>query len=183
MKQVLESLKKKEAEIKESIDSCKTVWVKSFFEGKMQGIQESIKVIEESLKTGKPSEEAKKEEGPYGGTPTLMDSLPIGTKFHVCNGHWDGEIVERNGTKYVFISEDNMINLSKCPDYKLDINIKSVYTNKEELDKELKEKRKELSELRIKASPLNRQIYLLECVIEELNEERMKFRKQDCNTI
>ncbi|MCU5282349.1 hypothetical protein OCA22_28780 [Bacillus cereus] len=144
----------------------------------MKGIQEAIKVIEESLEKEIKSEGTKIEEGPYGGTPTIMSTLPVGTKFHVCNGHWNGEIVEKVGVKYILISGDNMLNISKYPDYKCDINIKSVYTNNEELNKELKEKRKELSELRIKASPLNRQIYLLECVIDELNEERMKYKRR-----
>lgn len=181
MKEVLVALKKKEAEIKALMDSCKTVGDKSFFEGEMKGIQESIKVIEESLEKEMKFEDTKVEEGPYGGTPTIMSTLPVGTKFHVCNGHWNGEIVEENGMKYILISEDNLISLSEYPDYKADINIKSIYTNKEELDKEIKEKTKELNGLRIKASPLNRKIYLLECVIDELNEERMKLRKQDSN--
>ncbi|MDX5853563.1 hypothetical protein [Bacillus cereus group sp. BfR-BA-01363] len=177
MKEVLDVLKKKEAEIKKSIDSCKTVGDKSLFEWEMKGIQESIKVIEESLEKEIKFEDTKVEEGPYGGTPTIMSTLPVGTKFHVCNGHWNGEIVEKNGMKYILISEDNLINLSEYPDYKADINIKSIYTNREELDKEIKEKRKELSELRIKVSPINRQIYLLECVIDELHEERMKYKR------
>ncbi|WP_144536502.1 hypothetical protein [Bacillus thuringiensis] len=181
MKEVLDVLKKKEAEIKESIDSCKTVGVKSFFEGEMKGIKESIKVIEESLEKEMKFEDTKVKEGPYGGTPTIMSTLPVGTKFHVCNGHWNGEIVEQNGTKYVFCHGEAVMNLSKEPDWMLDIDIKRVFTNKDEIEKELKEKRNELNKLRIKVSPINRQIYLLECAIDELNEERMKLRNQDSN--
>ncbi|WP_310877067.1 hypothetical protein [Priestia megaterium] len=47
-------------------------------------------------------------ESRYGGTPTLMNTLEVGTKFHVCNGNWDGEIVEIDGEKYVKIDEDRM---------------------------------------------------------------------------
>ncbi|PFF46175.1 MULTISPECIES: hypothetical protein [Bacillus cereus group] len=173
--EVLDVLKKKEAEIKESIDSCKTVGVKSFFEGEMKGIQKAIKVIEESLEKEIKFEDEKIEEGPYGGTPTIMSTLPVGTKFHVCNGHWNGEIGEENGMKYVFCHGEAVMNLSREPDWMLDINIKRIFRNKNEIEEELKEKRKELSQLRLKVSPLNRQVYLMECAIGELEEEKMKF--------
>ncbi|HDR7922249.1 hypothetical protein [Bacillus paranthracis] len=55
MKEALGELKKNEAEIKKSMDSCKTVGVKSFFKGKMKGIQESIKVIEKLVEKEKNS--------------------------------------------------------------------------------------------------------------------------------
>lgn len=32
--------------------------------------------------------------GNYGGTSTLVTEIPVGKKFHVCNGMWDGEITE-----------------------------------------------------------------------------------------
>jgi hypothetical protein len=38
----------------------------------------------------------------YGKTTDIY-LLPIGTKFEVVNGHWDGEIVELNGKKCVYV--------------------------------------------------------------------------------
>lgn len=33
--------------------------------------------------------------------PTDLMSLPHGTKFHVVNGNWDGEIIDREDGKYI----------------------------------------------------------------------------------
>lgn len=35
----------------------------------------------------------------YGGVWTDLAILPVGTKFHVCNGAWDGVIIEEDGKK------------------------------------------------------------------------------------
>lgn len=37
------------------------------------------------------------------GAPETTDlmSLPHGTKFHVNNGNWDGEIIDREDGKYI----------------------------------------------------------------------------------
>lgn len=35
----------------------------------------------------------------YNRTKYNLNSLPVGTKFHVINGDWDGEITEKNGKK------------------------------------------------------------------------------------
>ncbi|USP56381.1 hypothetical protein J2N67_006630 (plasmid) [Bacillus thuringiensis] len=43
---------------------------------------------------------------------------------------------------------------------------------KEEIEAELKEKQEQLKQLRIKASPINTQIYLLECDIYALEEDK-----------
>ena len=52
-------------------------------------------------------------------------SLPIGTKFRVWNGLWDGEIVERNGEKYMYIIETkHFVKLQKDKDYNLVVSIK-----------------------------------------------------------
>ncbi len=66
------------------------------------------------------------ERGQYGGTPTLMNTLPVGTKFYVCNGAWNGTITEKNGIKHVKVDafEDREIPLTgDNEDYMLDINI------------------------------------------------------------
>lgn len=42
-----------------------------------------------------------KKDPKYGGVLTDMTTLPIGTKFFVCNGCWDGEIVELDGLKAI----------------------------------------------------------------------------------
>ena len=57
---------------------------------------------------------------------TVMSTLEVGTKFYVINGHWDGEIIEINGVKYVKVSgpDGNLINLEKDPEYELSIDIK-----------------------------------------------------------
>lgn len=39
--------------------------------------------------------------GRYGGTVTILNNLPIGTKFYVENGHWEGTITEVGGGKFV----------------------------------------------------------------------------------
>lgn len=37
----------------------------------------------------------------YGGVLTDLDKLPIGTKFYVHNGGWEGEIIEIKGVRCV----------------------------------------------------------------------------------
>lgn len=39
----------------------------------------------------------------YHGTWTYMNTLPVGTKFFVCNGYWHGEIVEENGERQIHV--------------------------------------------------------------------------------
>lgn len=61
---------------------------------------------------------------PYGGEKTLMKSLDVGTKFHVCNGSWDGEIVIKDGEKCILMKGDAPGNAFAIKsDYTLDINI------------------------------------------------------------
>ena len=44
----------------------------------------------------------------YDGVLTYFKDLKIGTKFHVENGDWNGEIIEENGRKklYVFFTKE-----------------------------------------------------------------------------
>jgi hypothetical protein len=60
-------------------------------------------------------------DGYYGGTPTIMNTLDVGTKFHVFNGRWDGEIISEDGVKYIRIDDDRKIKLDDK--YTQDINI------------------------------------------------------------
>lgn len=48
----------------------------------------------------------------YGGKFVYPYELEAGTKFHVENGFWYGEIVEANGDKYILVEKDNKINIS-----------------------------------------------------------------------
>lgn len=50
----------------------------------------------------------------YGGKFTILNTLEVGTKFHVCNGAWDGEIVEKDGGKWLLVKGD------KEPKFKLE---------------------------------------------------------------
>lgn len=62
--------------------------------------------------------------GSYGESCDIYN-LPIGTKFNVWNGSWDGEIVERNGEKCIYIIETKrFIKLQEDEDYNLVISIK-----------------------------------------------------------
>lgn len=57
---------------------------------------------------------------PYGGRPTLMHTLPVGTKFYVHNGCWKGQIVEKDNFKHLKIGN---LALPLTDDYSLDISI------------------------------------------------------------
>lgn len=59
--------------------------------------------------------------GQYGGTTTIMSTLEVGTKFYVCNGGWEGEIVSIGGVKHIRIDDDRNVKLDDK--YSLDINI------------------------------------------------------------
>ena len=48
----------------------------------------------------------------YGGEFVYPYDLEVGTKFHVENGFWYGEIIEENGDKYILIEKDNKIKIS-----------------------------------------------------------------------
>lgn len=63
------------------------------------------------------------EEGKYGGIVTAVNDLPVGTKFRVENGAWDGEIIEVDGAKHLLLGSGGTIDLSS-DDYMLDITIK-----------------------------------------------------------
>lgn len=86
--------------------------------------------IKEVLKVTEVSEFANIREipvGRYGGTPTLMRTLDVGTKFHVCNGMWDGEIILKDGHRHILIDGDKLENahiLGENDDRQLDIIIK-----------------------------------------------------------
>jgi hypothetical protein len=57
--------------------------------------------------------------GCYGVTTDIY-KLPVGTKFHVVNGAWDGEIVEKDKLKYMHIIEtDKFVELKPDVDYEL----------------------------------------------------------------
>lgn len=59
---------------------------------------------------------------PYGGIRTDVTKLPVGTKFYVNNGGWQGEITYVLRNKY--ITGDACINLETYPEgYELDITI------------------------------------------------------------
>jgi hypothetical protein len=49
--------------------------------------------------------------------------LPIGTKFTVVNGMWNGEIVEKNNKKHMCIEGDKLVELQDEYDYCLAIRI------------------------------------------------------------
>lgn len=38
----------------------------------------------------------------YGEYTKMLD-VPVGTKFHVVNGDWDGEIIEKTGRKKLLV--------------------------------------------------------------------------------
>lgn len=48
--------------------------------------------------------------GKYGGTTTVMNELPVGTKFYVNNGAWNGEIILKNEIKSILIKGDSLEN-------------------------------------------------------------------------
>lgn len=59
--------------------------------------------------------------GRYGGIVTHINTLPVGTEFHVANGAWDGTIVEIDGVKYLDIDGGSNVNLEKNKEVVLDI--------------------------------------------------------------
>ncbi|WP_078598461.1 hypothetical protein [Evansella clarkii] len=62
--------------------------------------------------------------GKYGGTPTKMMELAVGTKFYECNGGWSGEIVLKDNQKHVLIDGDSMENAKIInEDHLLDIEV------------------------------------------------------------
>ncbi|MGX1195761.1 hypothetical protein [Metabacillus sp. SLBN-84] len=63
--------------------------------------------------------------GHYGGTTTQISSLEVGTKFYVCNGAWDGEIILVDGIKRVLVEGDSIENAITFPEgHTLDIELK-----------------------------------------------------------
>lgn len=59
----------------------------------------------------------------YGGRLTYIKDIPIGAHFHVCNGNWNGEIIEEDGIKKMhcfYTKEKRVIGMS---DYYLWIEI------------------------------------------------------------
>ncbi|MFH7816970.1 hypothetical protein ACG2K5_18155 [Bacillus subtilis] len=61
----------------------------------------------------------------YGGTLTKISTLEVGTKFHVVNGAWDGEVVEKDGIKQLIVGRGRTIPLTgKNAEYELYIDIK-----------------------------------------------------------
>ena len=62
----------------------------------------------------------------YGGYLIPLETLEVGKRFYVCNGHWYGIILEKDGVKGVMVEgfEPNFHPLTKCnPD--LYINLKN----------------------------------------------------------
>jgi len=72
----------------------------------------------------KPVKEESQEGSRYGGVKTIMRTLPVGTKFYVHNGVWEGEVVEVNGEKGISIGGEfrNEI-LQSNPEHTLNITI------------------------------------------------------------
>jgi len=62
-------------------------------------------------------------EGRCYGATTDIYLLPVGTKFHVINGMWDGEIIEENSKKMMWIEKDVKVELKEDMDYGLVIEI------------------------------------------------------------
>lgn len=67
----------------------------------------------------------------YGGTPTWMDTLPVGVKFFVNNGHWAGCIIDVEGVKHMLVGEEHtsdsrLINLEVHQDVQLSITLKEA---------------------------------------------------------
>lgn len=56
--------------------------------------------------------------GCYGVTTDIY-LLPIGTEFYVINGAWNGEIIEEDGKKMMWIEEDRKVELKEDVDYGL----------------------------------------------------------------
>lgn len=70
-------------------------------------------------------EEDDMDRGTYGGRTTLMKTLSVGTKFFVHNGHWEGEIVMKDGLKCVMFKGDVLDNAMPIEDDKtLEISIR-----------------------------------------------------------
>jgi hypothetical protein len=60
----------------------------------------------------------------YGGITTFVNNLDVGTKFYVCNGAWYGEIVLKDGKKFVLVEGDSLENAMEVTnDNILDIKI------------------------------------------------------------
>lgn len=54
------------------------------------------------------------------GMTTDIYMLPVGTKFSVDNGYWDGEIVEKDGIKMIYAEDaDTYITIKDDVDYSL----------------------------------------------------------------
>ncbi len=53
----------------------------------------------------------------YGGNLVYYKDLEIGTKFYVCNGAWDGQIIEENGVKKLKVFETGRVFSIKDNDY------------------------------------------------------------------
>lgn len=69
--------------------------------------------------------------GHYGGTTTVIKSLPVGTKFYVHNGAWNGEIISRDGVKCVLIEGEKVENAREIKDERtLDISIEGACKHK-----------------------------------------------------
>lgn len=66
--------------------------------------------------------------GIYGGIVTVINELPVSTKFWVENGHWDGEIIEINGVKHMDIAGGRKVNLELGEEYVLEITIRKEDT-------------------------------------------------------
>lgn len=56
--------------------------------------------------------------GCYGVTTDIY-LLPIGTKFCVINGAWNGEIIEEDGKKMMWIDTGRKVELKEHMDYGL----------------------------------------------------------------
>ena len=53
----------------------------------------------------------------YGGFLTYYKDLEIGTKFYVCSGAWNGEIIEDNGIKKLKVLDTDKVFNIKDDDY------------------------------------------------------------------
>lgn len=65
----------------------------------------------------------------YGKTSDMY-MLPVGTKFSVMNGGWDGEIIREDGKKYILMDNGyRKVELTPETDYGLVIEIETVEEN------------------------------------------------------
>lgn len=69
------------------------------------------------------------------GPLTKVSTLPVGTRFHVVNGNWEGEIFEKDGQRYLRVLDTDSEFLL-TPDYDLDMVLTILDPDEEKPDLE-----------------------------------------------